>query len=348
VRLIRLALPVAAVVGVLLAPAAQAATKPAYAGTPPKGALKGVPPTTVDNAFYPSTIKVHVGDSIAFKFLGFHNVLFPPKGKPAPSFALLDPSKPVSGAKDAAGADMWFNGQPSVAFNPVVAAPSGSKVIDGKGTHGSGLPAGKPKDYKVKFSKTGTFTYYCSIHPGMKGTVKVLKKSATVQSKAADAKTISKQVATATKLAKQLVGQAPPAGNVVNAGQDKKGIASLAFFPATKTIHAGESVTFQLPGSSTESHNVAVGPEPYVLGQTLEGPGGTLNPFVVYPSDPPGPLPPLTPTTHGNGYLSTGMMDTQSATPFPNKQSITFTTPGTYVYYCNLHEPDMKGTIVVQ
>ena len=29
----------------------------------------------------------------------------------------------------------------------------------------------------VKFTKSGTFTYYCDIHPGMKGTVKVLAKS---------------------------------------------------------------------------------------------------------------------------------------------------------------------------
>jgi plastocyanin len=348
VRVTRFALPVAAVVGVLLAPAAQAATKPVYAGTPPKGTLAGVPPTTVDNAFYPSSIKVRVGDSVAFKFLGFHVVLFPPKGKAGPPFAAPNPAVPISGVKDAGGADMWFNGQPSVAFNPVVAAPTGSKVITGKGTHGSGLPAGsgKPKDYKVKFAKTGTFTYYCSIHPGMKGTVTVLKKSRTAPSKAADAKRIKKQAAAADKLAKQLVGEAPPAGNVVNVGNDKKGIASLSFFPATKTIHAGEAVTFQSAGSSTESHNVAVGPEPYVLGQTLEGPNGTLNPFVVYPSDP-GPLT-LTPTSHGNGYVSTGLMDTLSATPFPNKQTITFSTPGTYVYYCNIHEPDMKGTIVVQ
>jgi hypothetical protein len=91
---------------------------------------------------------------------------------------------------------------------------------------------------------------------------------------------------------------------------------------------------------------VAVGPEAYVLGQTLEGPGGSLNPFVVYPSDPV--LPPLTPTTHGNGYLATGLLDTDSKSPLPNKQTITFTTPGTYVYYCNIHQPDMKGTIVVQ
>jgi plastocyanin len=337
-------------VAALLAPtAAQAATKTVYAGPPPNGALSGVPQTTSDNAFYPAKIKVHVGDSISYTFLGFHNVFFPPKGKPSPAFALVDPSKPVSGAKDARGTDMWFNGQPSAAFNPLVVAPTGSKVINGKGNHGSGLPTGSKFKYKVRFSKTGTFTYYCSIHPGMKATVSVVAKSAKVPSKSDDKKAIKKQTTAADKLAKQLVANATPTGNVVNVGNDKKGIASLGFFPATKTIKAGESVTFQMPGTSTESHNVAVGPEAYVLGQTLEGPGGSLNPFVVYPSDPPtGPLPPLTPTTHGNGYESTGLLDTDSKSPFPNKQMITFTAPGTYVYYCNIHQPDMKGTIVVQ
>jgi plastocyanin len=345
---IRHVLPAAAAVAALLAPAAaQAATKTVYAGTPPKGALAGVPPTTVDNAFYPATVKVHVGDSVSYKFLGFHNVFFPPKGKAAPGFAVLDPATPVSGVKDAAGADMWFNGLPSAFFNPLVAAPTGSKVINGKGNHGSGLPSGPKFKYKVRFSKTGSFTYYCSIHPGMKGTVQVVAKSAKAPSKADDAKRVKKQASAAAKLAKQLLKEPPPAGNVVNVGNDKKGINSLAFFPATKTIKAGESVTFQMPGSSTESHNVAVGPEDYVLSHEIGGENGPLNPFVVYPSDP-GALPPLTPTTHGNGFLATGILDTQKGSPFPNKASITFTTPGTYVYYCNIHQPDMKGTIVVQ
>jgi plastocyanin len=344
---IRHVLPAAAAVAALLAPtAAQAATKTVSAGTPPKGALSGVPPTTVDNAFYPAKIKVHVGDSVSYKFLGFHNVFFPPKGKAGPAFAVINPAVPVAGAKDAGGADMWFNGQPSAAFNPLVAAPTGSKVINGKGNHGSGLPSGSKFEYKVRFSKTGSFTYYCSIHPGMKGTVQVVAKSAKSPSKTDDAKRIKKQVAAANKLAKQLLAKATPTGNVVNVGYDKKGVSSLAFFPATKTIKAGDTVTFQMPGSSTESHNVAVGPEPYVLSQTIEGPGGSLNPFVVYPSDPV--LPPLTSTTHGNGYLATGLLDTDSKSPFPNKNTITFTAPGTYVYYCNIHQPDMKGTIVVQ
>jgi hypothetical protein len=137
----RRALPAVVVAAALLAPAAaNAATKTVYVGTPPKGALKGVPETTVDNAFYPSRISVHVGDSITYRFAATpHVVLFPPKGQPSPLFALPDPSKPVSGQVDAAGAAMWFNGQPALVANPQVFAPVGSKVITGRGVHGSGF-----------------------------------------------------------------------------------------------------------------------------------------------------------------------------------------------------------------
>ena len=108
---IRHVLPAAAAVAALLAPAAaQAATKTVYAGPPPKAALAGVPPTTADNAFYPAKIKVHVGDSVYYTFPGFHNVFFPPKGKAAPGFAVMNPSVPVTGAKDAGGADSGSTG----------------------------------------------------------------------------------------------------------------------------------------------------------------------------------------------------------------------------------------------
>ena len=53
--------------------AAEAKTKTVYMGPPPKSAKqlrKGVDV----NAFFPSTITVHVGDSVAFAPVGFHNV----------------------------------------------------------------------------------------------------------------------------------------------------------------------------------------------------------------------------------------------------------------------------------
>ena len=59
----------------------------------------------------------------------------------------------------------------------------------------SGAPLSqKPKPFTVKFTKAGTFTYYCNIHSGMKGTVKVVSKSHSVPSAKADAKTLKTQV----------------------------------------------------------------------------------------------------------------------------------------------------------
>ncbi len=322
----RCVLPAVAVAAALLAPAAApAATKTVYAGTPPKGALNGVPPTTVDNAFYPARIEVHVGDSITYRFATQpHNVLFPPKGKPSPALIVPDPAKPVSGAADAAGAAMWFNGQPSF----------------------SGNPDGKAK-YKLRFAKTGKYTYYCSIHPGMKGTVTVLKRSADVPSKADDAEAIKRQAKAATTRAKKLASFEGPAGDAVQAGSDQGTVASLAFFPSTKAVKVGGTVTFEFSKSSTEIHNIAFGPPDYLRGQAeaFVGQDLTINPFVVYPSDPTGPIG-VTPTAHGNGYAASGLLDAQSATPLPNTQTFVFPSAGTYAFICEVH-PFMKGTITV-
>ena len=37
-----------------------------------------------------------------------------------------------------------------------------------------------------------------------------------------------------------------PKGNVVRAGNDAKGIAQIAFFPARKTVKAGDTVKFEM------------------------------------------------------------------------------------------------------
>src|SRR5918999_3670406 len=96
------ALMLAVAAGALLLPAAaaQAATKDVYAGTPPKGVLKGVPPVAFDNAFYPKKIAINKGDRIAFRIAGFHNVLAVPRGAEAPALFAPNPGAPVTGAKD--------------------------------------------------------------------------------------------------------------------------------------------------------------------------------------------------------------------------------------------------------
>ena len=336
--------------GALLIPAAaaQAATKDAYAGTPPTGALKGVPEFVVDNAFYPKRTVIHKGDKVAFNILGFHTVTLAPKGS-NPSLFLLDPAHPVSGIKDAAGADFWFNGLPSVGVNPQVAAPTASHTFDGTELVGSGIPGGPPKPFKVKFTKKGTYTVFCALHPGMSGKIVVKGKKAAIPTKKQVKKAIKKQVKAATKLAKKLAaGQGVPTGLTVKAGNDKQGIAAVAFFPANKTVKVGQQVKFTVSNRTTETHNVAFAPQAYAqeLAGAFIGPAG-IDPRTVYPSQRPGTPLVVDGAVHGNGFVNTGMLDAVKSTPLPKSATVSFSKPGTYQYYCIVHGAEMKGQITV-
>src|SRR5882724_7402703 len=155
----------------LTAGSAMALTAPVSAG-PPK-------PTRIAhldmNGFFPSTTRVHVGDSISFAINGFHTVTFL-SGATAPPLIIPDETLPIAGKLDAGGTAFWFNGQPSQVINPAVQLPAGGSEYSGEGTVNSGLPnpEGPPAPFVVKFTKAGTFTSDCLVHPGMKGTVKVL------------------------------------------------------------------------------------------------------------------------------------------------------------------------------
>jgi plastocyanin len=337
--------------GALLIPAAaaQAATKDVYAGTPPKGVLKGVPPIALDNAFYPKKVTINKGDRIAFRIAGFHNVLSVPKGTEAPALFVPNPDAPVTGAKDPAGADYWFNGQPSIAPNPQVVAPVGPKVVDGSQLVGSGLPQGPPKPYKLRFPKTGTYTFLCSVHPGMKMTVTVKGARADVPSRKQDARRVQRQARKAAELAKRLVdGEGTPGGRVVRAGNDRGTLATLAFFPERTTVKVGQTVRFELSRGTTEIHNVAFGPAEFVseLAQTFLGPTG-IDPVTAYSSEPPGTPLSHHGANHGNGYLNTGILDVEPGSPMPSSATVTFTKPGRYTYYCVVHGAEMKGVIRV-
>jgi plastocyanin len=344
---------IAAIAGAALlipAAAAQGATKDMFAGTPPKGLLKGVPPFATDNAFYPKRVTIHKGDRVSFKIVGFHNIYLPKKGDPIPDLFAVDPANPVAGKTDAAGNPFWFNGQPSLSINPAAAAPVGGKTYDGSEAVGSGLPlAGPPKPLPVKFTKKGKYTVLCLLHPGMKGTIVVKGKKAHIPTKAQDRKRIKKQAKDASKLAKKLVaGQGVPSGLTVKAGNDKKGVATLAFFQAEKTVKVGQQVTFTMSNKSTETHNVAFAPEAYAkeLAEQFIGPAG-LDARTVYPSEPIGTPLVVNGTSHGNGFVNTGLLDDVKSTPLPKSAAVSFSTPGTYQYYCIVHGAEMKGTIKV-
>jgi plastocyanin len=342
-------LVVAAGVLGLPATAAHAATVGVGAG-PPAAIQKKLPPVSTDNAFYPGKVTVHVGDKVKFAINGFHDVYFAKKGTTPPGLGAPDPANPVAGQVDAAGQPFFFNGQPNITAPITLLTGQGDGKIDGKAVDASPIAEGKPKPYIVTFKKKGTFSYVCVIHPGMAGTVKVVGKRAKASTKKAIAAAVKKQGKTAIAQAKKLAAVVP-SGNTILAGSDNSHIVNLAFFPATKTVPVGTTVNFDMPKRSTEIHTVSFGPQDVLENLTstfiTPGPTGiTFNPLVVYPSDP-GPLS-YTAANHGNGFLNSGILDTEAASPSPSSTSITFTKPGTYKYICIVHGPIMAATITVQ
>jgi plastocyanin len=337
---------VAAGIAALLIPAAtaQAATKQVTIG--PAKPLAGVPPVAFDADFYPRKLTIAKGDHIRFSWTtGFGDVIFVPKGEDP--VALAVPAGTVADAKDAAGNAMWFNGQPSLAPNFPGLSPQGGKVIDGSKVVSSGLALDGPqKPWKVRFTKAGTYRLSSVFHPAKELRVTVKKNRKGVPTAAQDKRALAKQVKASTKLAKKLVAFEGPKGNVVRAGNDAKGIAQIAFFPAKKTVKVGDTVKFEMSEDSIELHNIAFAPKPYLDAMPFLGP--VLSPFVVYRSEAPGTAVSFDGANHGNGYFNTGVLDADEKSPFPSSDSVTFTKAGTYTFYCAVHGNDMSGQIVVQ
>jgi plastocyanin len=348
----------AAVAVLAVVPAgASAATKTVDMGTP-ISSQKAFQKAVADaNDFFPHGATIHVGDSIKFVPTGFHTVDIPKKG--GKRLGLISPAGTTSGVVDAAGAPFWFNGQPSLSFNRALGPPGlyGKKVTyTGAKAIESGLPLSqKPKPFTVKFPKAGTYTYYCTIHAGMKGTVKVVSKSHSVPSAKADAKTVKAQVAAALKTATALTKTAPAPNTVSIGASGKGGVESYAMYPATLAVAPGTTVTFSMSAKTYEDHTATFGPgnpetEPTsYLGDLANhfANDPTFPSQAVYPSDPPPAPAALTPTLHGNGFWNSGILDQDKTTPLPAANAVTFAAAGTYTYYCLIH-PFMKGTVVVQ
>lgn len=348
----------AAAVAVLAVPAsASAATKVVNMGTPPSAGKSFEKALADANAFFPTSTTIHVGDSVRFLPVGFHNLDLPKKGG-KPTALIVPTGQPVAGAADAAGAAFWFNGQQDLQFNLPALAPTGfGKKFTYTGAKGvqSGLPlVPKPKPVTVKFAKAGSFTYYCDVHPGMKASVKVVAKSKSVPSTKADAKRVKDQVSKALAEAKAAAKAKPPAGTIDVGVAGKGGVEYFGMVPATSTVPVGTTLTFRMSPGTYEDHTATFGPgnpekEPtsYLgkIAKSFEGP--SLDQSGVYPSEPPGTIAALAPTLHGNGFWNSGVMDGSSATPLPASSQLTFGAPGTYDFYCVIH-PFMKGTVVVQ
>lgn len=270
--------------------------------------------------YLPSSITVVKNETVTWSIAGPepHSVTFVAPGQPAPSVD-KDPTlflpTPPSGPYD--GSSLVNSG-----VVPVVASSSVAK-------------------FSVSFSKPGTFTYYCVLHPNMVGTVKVTDDAADSQGRITQQgnKQLEKWLAEGEAAKKKLLAAKPkPTKNTdgsstwtVEMGASTAHTDVLAFAPSPAKVHAGDSVVFV--NDSEAPHTASF--------------GGTLVPTNPLAADVQSAVPEPSPQALAPGaYFNTGWVP-PVADPAPGfaQHSYTYSiaAPGKYEYVCVLHVSSGMG-----
>ncbi len=280
-------------------------------------------PSGGGNRFYPSEISIHAGDSVVFGLMGPHTVTF--NRPPVPLFAL---------------------------FAPINATPTAGTISSPAVPVSSGIVGTAPGDtYTLTFASTlapGRYTVICGLHIGMTETIRVLPSSAQLpktdaQYTAIAQREIARDLATTARIAARGGGGGENDNEDEGENDDRGGrdnptvfvglgnqrVTNLRFFPQIITVHVGQTVSFLKTKDPTEPHTVTFGTEPADPIAQLMARGGS--------------------TYSGTEDLSSGFMSTKaqfafymlSGFPLPvalTKYRVTFTTPGTFAYFCAIHD----------
>jgi plastocyanin len=282
------------------------------------------------NEFAPIQVTVNVGDTVTWSLdsTEFHNVLFTSGGE-GPEFVQPGPE--------------------GLFVNPAVAFPAGGSSYDGSGVAGSGLLNTGDK-FSLTFTKAGTFSYVCSIHPGMGGSVKVVDAGQPADTQAAvnDRKRAQINGDLATKAIPAIMAnrgelETPTATVGVAAGIQSGPADSLRFFPERVTVREGDIVSWIWRTEDTPHTVTFLGGQPVpetIVPQPQQGgpPRLMLNPAVLAPAGD-------AVDWDGASYLNSGFLAPMPGQPAP-EFGVHFSTAGTYDYLCLLH-PGMVGTVVV-
>ncbi len=327
------------------------------AGPPLQAAPPGVSHQADALAFFPRVTTITAGQSVTFNLNGFHTVTFGSRK----AFPLVAPQKGLQPpATDAAGQSLWWVGRaPVLALNPK-AFPQigGSTIASPSQVASSGLQRvftasqkHPPKPYTLTFAKPGLYRFFCIVHPGMAGAVRVLPASAAAPSPAQLELRVKTQLNRTISNLRSIQSRNPTNPLTVWVGTGKlDGSEVTSFLPKRLTVKPGDTVKF-VSHDPNDIHTVTFGPPAYTtkIENTFAGPKG-INPLGAFPSEPPGP--PGAPVSydgfnHGNGYVNSGIVNPYAIKDTPHLFRVTFTKAGVYHFECVIH-PNMDGTIVVR
>ncbi len=332
--------------------------------------------------FFPANITVRAGDTVAWKTGGqeIHTVSFIGEGgtmNAIPGSLIQDsgdlPGRmipgfvaPLPNAKTPA--DVMLNPQ---VFLPTRQQGAPVEHYSGQGFVSSGvmaptvpdfLPAGTPANntFSLVFDKPGTYTFVCLIHAGaMRGTVTVLPADAANVASQADLDAqAQKEIASLKGALKEVRAEAEqvqkdalPNGSSIyyvragwsDATSGDLTVQAFDFFPKVATIKAGDTIVW----TSTYFHTVTFSPPSMAVpdiailkAQPSGPPLLLLNPGVFDPARPTAAYDP-------SKFFNSGVIGLFS--PGGATWSLTFDKPGTYTYYCSVHDDiGMKATVVVQ
>jgi plastocyanin len=273
------------------------------------------------NRFYVSDITVHPGDTINFNWQGFHTVTFnPPAGK-----SVLDYVFPpgLTGSTTLDTPTTFVNGTPSGGGPGSPPPPPFTMTI------GTNLP-------------NGTYHFQCMLHQYMHGAIHVTRGElphTDGENKTRANAQIAADVARSVALNNALLRRDREDVALVGAGDHT--IDFINYYPSEVRVQAGEAVTFKLADFG-DPHSVTFG-------------------YANAPLSPPGEIisSAPSPATYSGGNLNSGYLMSKSMFKYWNlagvvpgftrrsEYTITFTTPGTYGFYCTIHGgilPD--GTVV--
>jgi plastocyanin len=300
------------------APAASAA--PRAAGAPPEVSLvAGVndpkDPNIAVLEFLPEKVKVAKGTTVTWDIAGPepHSVTFVPPGTAVPPSVETDES---------------------LMFPTPATAPYDGTTLVNSGV----LPLGETSEvqkFSMSFGKTGTYTYYCVLHPNMVGTVTVTddtqdsQKKITKAGNQQEAKYLKEGEAAKVKLLKAKPKTTKNDDGTttyqVEMGASTPHTDVLTFAPTPANVKAGDQVTFV--NNSSAPHTASF--------------GGDLVPTIPTAENVVQPQPGPSPQTLAQGtYLNTGWLPPKSKQGPPlSARSYTYTVPapGKYQYVCVLH-----------